>query len=63
MKVLEKGTSWALNSWQLETMTGPSFNLECRVHEQGLRLPHLWDRLALGFLSTLLVEAVPTTEA
>ncbi len=63
MKVSEKVTGWALNSWQIETMTGPSFDLECRVHEPGLHLPHLWDRWVLGFPSTLLVRAVPTTAA
>ena len=60
MKVI----GWALNSWLLETMTGPSFEQECRVHVQGhLRLPRLSDHLASGFPSTSLAVAVPTIEA
>ena len=60
-----KVTGWALNSWLLETMTGPSFEQECPVHVQDrhLRLPRLSDHLASGFPSTSLAVAVPTIEA
>jgi len=60
-----KVTGWALNSWLLETMTRPSFDLECWVHVQGhlLRLPRLSGHLASDFPSTSLAVAVPTIEA